>query len=124
MKESSYFFIYDARCGLCVAFKDWLMERATPGLFEPVSFDDSRIPGILAGKPEREIRESAHVVTPAGQIHSGHFAILAALSVSWWGRILGAILSMSFLDPFLRFTYTCISKHRYRLSCRMLDRSL
>ena len=106
-----------------MAFKDWLMEKSAPGLFEPVSFDDIRLPRILSGKKEGEIRESAHVVTPAGRILSGHAAIVLALSVSWWGRILRPILSMPFLDPFLRFTYTWISKNRYRLSCRMRDKS-
>ena len=123
MNPSPYFFIYDGRCGLCVAFKDWLMEKASPGLFESVAFDDGRMSGILAGKPAGEIRESAHVVTPAGQILSGHAAIVLALSVSWWGRILGPILSMPFLDQILRFTYTWISKNRYRLSCQMRARS-
>ena len=116
-----HYFIYDSRCGLCTAFRDWLMEHARPGTFESISFDDPRIPQILPGKSETEIRESAHVVTPDGRVLSGHSAILVTLSVRWWGRLVRPILSLPFLDPFLRFIYTQISKNRYRLSCRLRD---
>ncbi len=116
-----HYFIYDERCGLCVAFKEWLMDNAQAETFEAISFDDPRIPQILRGKAETEIRESAHVVTPNGRVLSGHSAILVTLSVRWWGRLIRPVLSLPFLDPFLRFIYTWISKNRYRLSCRLRD---
>lgn len=116
-----HYFIYDGRCGLCVGFRDWLMDNARPGTFEAIAFDDPRIPNLLRGKSETEIRESAHVVTPDGRVLSGHSAILVTLSVRWWGRLIRPILSLPFLDPFLRFIYTWISKNRYRLSCRLRD---
>ena len=123
MAPTPHFFIYDSRCGLCVAFKDWLMDNAKPGMFESISFDDPRIQGLLPGKSENQIRESAHVVSPDGRVLSGHAAILVALSASWWGRFLRPVLSLSFLDPLVRFTYTSISRNRYRLSCRLRDRA-
>lgn len=116
-----HIFIYDGRCGLCVAFRDWLMENAKPGTFEPVAFDDPRVPQFLPEKSAGEIRETAHVITPAGRVLSGHAAILVALSVRWWGRLIRPILARPFLDPLLRFIYTWISQHRYRLSCRLRD---
>lgn len=99
------------------------MDNATPGTFECIPFDDPRIRQLLPDKSETQIRESAHVVTPEGRVLSGHAAILVTISVRWWGRILRPILSLPFLDPLLRFTYTWISRNRHRLSCRTRDRA-
>lgn len=114
-----HFFIYDGRCGLCKAFRDWLMENCKPGTFEAIAFDDPRIVRILPDKTRAEIVESAHVVMPDGRVKSGSAAILVALSVRWWGRGLAAILSFRVFDPFLRSIYTWISQNRYRLSCKI-----
>lgn len=116
-----HYFIYDSRCGLCVGFRDWLMERARPGEFEPVAFGDPKIAALLPGRRAEEIRESAHVITPAGRVLSGHAAIRIAVRVSWWGRLIHPLLSLRFLDPLQRVTYTWIAKNRHRLSCRMRD---
>ncbi|OGH61947.1 MAG: hypothetical protein A3G34_14420 [Candidatus Lindowbacteria bacterium RIFCSPLOWO2_12_FULL_62_27] len=118
MGENPHRFIYDGHCGLCVAFKNWLMEYAPPAAFEALSFDDPRVHEILTGKSEAEICETAHVVTPEGRILSGHAAIRIALSVRWRSRMISNILALPFLDPVLRFIYTRISLHRYRLSCK------
>ena len=123
LDRGTHLFIYDAQCGLCAGFRDWLMEKAKPGTFESIPYDDPRISRILSEKTCREIRESAHVVTPDGRVLSGHSAILIALTVRWWGRLIRPILSAGFLDPLMRFIYTSISKNRYRLSCRLRDRA-
>lgn len=113
------YFLYDGRCGLCRAFKDWLMDHARPGTFEAVDFDDPRVREILPQKSETELRETAHVVTPDGRVRSGHAAILVALSVSWWGRLLAAVLGWPVFDPILRWGYHKIAQYRYRLSCKI-----
>lgn len=113
-----YYFIYDGRCGLCVAFRDWLVESTNPGVIETAPFDDPRIAELLPGKSQEQIRESAHVVTPAGDVLSGHAAIRIAVAQTAWGRWLSPILGARFLDPLMRFIYTWISKNRYRLSCK------
>ncbi len=115
---SPHYFIYDGRCGLCVAFRDWLVESTKLGTFETVSFDDPRIENLLPGKTQEQIRESAHVVTPDGRVLSGHSAIRIALAATGPGQWIAPILGMNFLDPVFRFIYTWVSKHRYRLSCR------
>lgn len=120
---NTHFFIYDSHCGLCTAFRDWLMENATPGTFDAIPFGDPRIRRLMPENSEDEIRESAHVVTPAGRILSGHSAILIALSAGRWSRLIRPLLQMSFLDPLMRFTYTWISKHRYDFLCKMRDRT-
>lgn len=117
------YFIFDSRCGLCVAFRDWLVETAQPGTLETVAFDDPRLNQILPGKIGDQLRESAHVLTPDGRLLSGHAAIRVVLTVRWWGRLIAPVLALPFLDPVLRFIYTWVSKNRYRLACSLRDRA-
>ncbi|MBI4180063.1 DUF393 domain-containing protein [bacterium] len=117
MTARPHVFVYDGGCGLCRAFKDWLMETAAPGTFESLTFDDPRVPELLAGKSFGEIRESAHVITADGRVRSGHSAILLAISVRWWGRALAAVFGLPLFDPVMKWGYNWIAQNRYRLSC-------
>ncbi len=118
-----HIFIYDGQCGLCVAFRDWLMERARPGTFETIPFGDSRLSDLLPGKSAEQIEESAHVITPTGRLESGHAAIRVVITQIPYLRWLSPILSLPFLDPLFRFIYSQVSARRYRDMCRWRART-
>lgn len=111
-------FIYDSGCGFCSGFKDWLMGRAPAGMFDAVDLDDPRALAALGGMDDATRRATSHVVTPQGDVLSGHHSIQILISVTWWGRLLTPIITIPVLDPVLRLIYSTLSTYRHRLAGR------
>ena len=89
LRQPLHYLLYDQDCSLCVGFKEAVLRQDQLNQIEAVGFNDSRIPSIVPGMPEEQLKRSFHLVAPDGSVESAHQAMPKLLSLlpawAWLG---------------------------------------
>lgn len=107
---------YDADCGFCQASVDWLVDRAVPGTFAPIAYQNekeiNRYPMVdrtLADKGIQALGEDGKLWKKAA---ATGFCLQQVPGWEWLGRV----ILFPLVQPFASFGYFLVAKNRRILS--------
>lgn len=108
--------IYDDRCPLCRAARDWIAARAMEGEFEYVPCQsgerEERFPNIV----EAQCLQAMQLVTPQGEVYSGDAALPRVLERLKGWRWLAKILRLPGIAALSPAAYRFVARHRHAFS--------
>jgi predicted DCC family thiol-disulfide oxidoreductase YuxK len=67
--------LYDRDCGFCVWSLAWLLAWDRDHRLRPLALQEETARAMLSGMDREQMLASAHLVTPAGAVHSGGDAV-------------------------------------------------
>ena len=111
--SEKYFLLYDESCSFCVRFQAEVKHRDRRNRIVPVGFEDPRIPTLVPGMTQEQLRNSFHLVLPDGRVLNGHRAMPNLLELlPGWGAAAWLLQHAPGAEWISERLYAWIASHR------------
>jgi len=107
---------YDADCGFCQSSVEWLLQKARPGTFDPVAYQDEErmrlFPMVDRTLADKGIQALAEDGTLWKKASATAFCLTLVAGWSW----LGHLILFPWVLPFASIGYAIVAANRHRIS--------